>query len=106
MTTPKAVIFDLGKVLLEFDYRIAIGRLAKRCRGTPEDLQNLLLHSPLLLPYESGQLTSLEFFTKVKEASGFRGEFDEFKEIFGDIFAPIPPMIQLNADLRQRQITT
>jgi HAD superfamily hydrolase (TIGR01509 family) len=106
MTIPKAVIFDLGKVLLEFDYRIAIDRLAKRSPSTPKELETLLLRSALLLPYETGDLSSLELFTKVKESSGFRGDFDEFKEIFGDIFAPIPQMIQLNTDLRRRQVPT
>ena len=33
MIQPKAVIFDLGKVLLEFDYGIVARRLAAHCSG-------------------------------------------------------------------------
>jgi len=32
MITPKAVVFDLGKVLVDFDYGIAARRIAARAR--------------------------------------------------------------------------
>jgi hypothetical protein len=58
MTIPKAVVFDLGKVLLDFDYRIAGRKLALHSDRTEQDFTDLLLHTPLLLEYETGQLTT------------------------------------------------
>ncbi len=103
MSQPKAIVFDLGKVLVDFDYSIAVRRIATRGKVTPEQLGHFLLtHSPLLFRYELGQLTSEEFYREICAASGFRGDLEEFSRSFGDIFVPIEPMVQLQASLRRR----
>lgn len=101
----KAVVFDLGKVLVDFDYSIAARKLAARATMTVEEL-GLMLQSPLLFRYETGLLTSAEFYREVCFATGFRGTFDEFGALFGDIFAPIQPMLDLQATLRGRGYRT
>jgi len=106
MSSPKAVVFDLGRVLLDFDYRIAIGRLAEQCALSSEQLRHLLDQSPLLHRYESGQLSDEQFFAEFQSAAAFRGDLAAFAPIFGDIFTPIEPMIRLHADLRARDVPT
>ncbi len=106
MTIPSAVVFDLGKVLLDFDYRLAIQRLVARSATTSESLRQLIDQSSLLLAYEAGGMSSMDFFSQVKAQTGFLGDYTEFKEIFGDIFTPIPPMIQLFAELKARNVPT
>ncbi len=107
MSQPKAVVFDLGKVLVDFDYSIAVRRIASRGKVTPEQLGHFLLtHSPLLFRYELGKLTSEEFYREICAASGFRGDLEEFSLSFGDIFVPIEPMVQLHAQLRRRGLPT
>ena len=98
----KAVVFDLGKVLVDFDYRIALRRIAARSKMTPEELGRYVMQSPLMLDYETGLLTSQEFYETVRAGTGFEGGFEEFGNLFGDIFAPIESMVQLHASLRQR----
>ena len=106
MSVPKVVVFDLGKVLLDFDYRIAVRRLIGQSKVTAEELRQIIDQSALLLQYESGTISTAQFFEKVRAASGFRGEMEEFVEIFGDIFSPIPAMLRLHAELRSHQILT
>jgi FMN phosphatase YigB (HAD superfamily) len=106
MSLPKAVIFDLGRVLLDFDYRIALGRLAERCALSRDELGQLLDQSPLLHRYESGQLSDEQFFAEFQSAAGFRGDLASFASTFGDIFAPIEPMVRLHADLCARGVPT
>jgi HAD superfamily hydrolase (TIGR01509 family) len=106
MTTPKAVVFDLGKVLLDFDYGIAIARIQKRCRLSLKELHSLINQSPLLLRYESNSLSTAEFFAEVQAASGFCGNLDEFRSLFSDIFTVIEPMAQLHGELRRRGVPT
>jgi glucose-1-phosphatase len=106
MPGPKVVIFDLGKVLVDFDYHLALRRLAPRSNLAIDGWNRLLNQSPLLLRYESGGMTSAEFYEEVRIASGFRGEFAEFSRIFGDIFEGIEPMIALHAELRSRGCRT
>ena len=104
--TPTAVIFDLGKVLLDFDYGIVARRLAAHSGRDAEQIRGLLDQSPLLHRFESGQMTNDEFFREVSALTGYTGVFEEFADIFGDIFAPIAPMIDLHAQLRARGVPT
>lgn len=103
---PEVVVFDLGKVLLDFDYGIVVGKLASRGRLSVPELKRLLVESPLLPSYERGELTSRQFFDVVQLETGFDGGFDEFSGYFGNIFSPIPPMVALQAELRGRGVPT
>jgi FMN phosphatase YigB (HAD superfamily) len=102
MRTPEAVVFDLGKVLVDFDYSIAARRLAAKCRITPEEVREFLDHSPLLFRYETGLLTREQFYREVCAASGYGGPIEEFSSFFGDIFQPIERMVSLHDALRGR----
>ena len=102
----KTVIFDLGKVLVDFDYGIAERRIAARGRVKAEEVSALLCQSPLLPRYETGLLTSAEFYREVCAATGFAGDLAEFVGCFGEIFSPIAPMVELQAQLRQRGVPT
>ena len=97
---PAAVIFDLGKVLLDFDYAIAVQRLSQQSDATPGAIRELLGAGGLLHRYESGALTSERFLEVFREATGFRGDYPDFRALFADIFSPIEPMIALHARLR------
>jgi FMN phosphatase YigB (HAD superfamily) len=101
-----AVVFDLGKVLVDFDYSIAARRIAARGNITIEALARFISTSPLFLQYETGRLTSEEFYQEMRRATGFSGDIDEFGNAFGDIFFPIEPMIELHAALRARGVPT
>lgn len=103
---PKAVVFDLGKVLLNFDYGIAIQKLQMRCRISAGELHRLIDQSPLLYRYETDLLTTEQFFAEIQSRSGYGGNLTEFSEAFGDIFSPIDRMVQLHADLRARGTPT
>jgi glucose-1-phosphatase len=102
----KAVIFDLGKVLVEFDYSIAARRIAARATMAAEELGRFLLQGPLLLRYELGLLSTAQFHQALCDATGFSGNLDEFGAIFGDIFTPIDPMVRLHAALRHAGFST
>jgi len=106
MKKAEAVVFDLGKVLLDFDY----GRFAKnvihQCGVSPEEILNAVNQSELLVRYESGLLTSQEFFAEVKRACNYNGKYEEFEPVFGDIFSEIPEMIALHGQLRDRGVPT
>jgi len=104
MNRPQVVVFDLGKVLLDFDYGVAAPRIAARGNVSPEAVKRLVNQSPLLFRYETGLITTDEFFAEVKSATAFGGDFNQFKELFGDIFTPITPMIELHSELRKKSI--
>jgi putative hydrolase of the HAD superfamily len=106
MIPSSIVVFDLGKVLVDFDYSIAVSRIANRSTLSPTEVGQFFFHSPLLLDYESGRLTRRAFFEQARQATGFRGTMEEFGDFFADIFTEIPPMIELHAELRRRGFKT
>ena len=56
MPGPKAAVFDLGKVLVDFDYSIAGRRIAARGKMSAAEVQKFIDHSPLLFRFETGQI--------------------------------------------------
>ena len=93
---PRVVVFDLGKVLVDFDYSIAVRRFADRSEAGLERVQELV-NSPIQFDYESGLITTDEFFAAVRDGAGFRGDRAEFVEIFADIFSPMELMMRAPA---------
>jgi putative hydrolase of the HAD superfamily len=106
MNTPKAVVFDLGKVLLDFDYAIAARGMAERSRVSPRQIQEFIDHSPLLVRYEKGLMTRREFFEEVRALTDFAGSLEEFSQLFSDVFSPIAPMIAFKERLTTSGIPT
>ena len=102
----RAVVFDLGKVLVDFDYGIAARRLAEQSNASAVEIQRIIDQSPLLLRYESSEMTTSEFFAEVKKQIRFTGAFDEFAAAFADIFTEIPEMTRLSGELRDRGFHT
>ena len=98
----KRLVFDLGNVLIAFDYNRAVRRLQSRSRISGPEMQALIDHSELLFRFEQGELGAEQFFAEVRAQSGFAGSFVEFCEIFGDIFVPIDAMVRLHSQLRAR----
>src|SRR6185312_10991391 len=84
---PSVLVFDLGKVLVDFDYLIAAHRIAPLCPVSPDPAKFFNQHADLLINYELGKLSTRQFFDQVKAASGFSGTQAEFNSFFADIFA-------------------
>ena len=102
----KAVVFDLGKVLVDFDYGLAAQTLARQSTHSTESIRTIIDQSPLLFRYEGGGMTTEEFFDEVQRQIGFSGTFIEFAAAFGNIFTEMPAMTRLHAELRARGLPT
>src|ERR1700744_5044902 len=97
MPDSPAIIFDLGKVLVDFDWSIAAGKIAARSLKPPADFTQFLATSPVLWQYESGLITREVFFQAIREATHFQGGIDEFNGYFAAIFTEITPMTALQS---------
>ena len=100
------LVFDLGKVLVDFDYSIAARRIVPLCASPGDPLTFFSEHASLLTNYELGTLTTQGFFNQMKAATGFSGEQAEFNAFFADIFTPIQPMIDLYGELKRTKLPT
>jgi FMN phosphatase YigB (HAD superfamily) len=106
MNRPSVVAFDLGKVLVDYDYSIASRRILRRTRMTDAQMQHLLCTSPLLCQYEIGAISTAQFYEGVRAAAGYDGGPEEFGRAFADIFWEIKPMTALHAALRAAGVRT
>ena len=95
----RVVAFDIGKVLLDFDYSILVRKMAPRSRLDVPALEQLLDQSPLLEKYESGQMNCDEFFLSVQQETGYKGALEEFAALFEDIFTPISEVIAMHEQI-------
>ena len=97
----KTIVFDLGNVLLSFDFQIAANQLAKHTHTDATEILDLINQSELLHQFERGELTSNEFYVKVAAASKYRKDFNQFRLDFCDIFKEIQPMIEFFKQLKR-----
>jgi putative hydrolase of the HAD superfamily len=86
----KAIIFDLGNVLINFDHTIAAKRISKFCDKNPQEIFKLFFDSPLTGLFEEGKILPEEFFLKVKEALNLKLDYDGFLPIWNEIFFLTP----------------
>jgi glucose-1-phosphatase len=104
--TPKAVVFDIGNVLLDFDYRKTASRIEPRCKIPAAEIHKIITSPNLFNDLESGRITAAQYFEQIQKLSGYCGAQEEFAEPFGDIFTEVPEMIAFNQRLRARGIPT
>lgn len=86
----RAALFDIGNVILPFDFAPALARLRARSRvHEPAAWQQI---DALKHDYEGGQMDRAAFIAGVRHHVGFAGSDDDFVAIWTDIFAANPPM--------------
>lgn len=82
----KVVLFDLGKVLVDFDHLRAAQRIAGFCQKTPRQIYTLFFESTATLAFEAGKITPEDFYQEVKKMLGLKLSYDSFVPIWNDIF--------------------
>lgn len=101
--TPKALIFDLGKVLIPFDFMRAYDRMQPLCGYPVAEIRRRLGDTGLMLQLETGQLSSRDFVSRLGAVLDVSFDYARFCEIWSSIFLPgtlIPD--SLIAGLKQR----
>ena len=82
----KAIIFDLGKVLLHYDARKAAKRFSKECKVPLLKVWIHFFTSPTEKAYTRGEISCRKFYEHSKQALKFPVDFKTFKHYWNDIF--------------------
>lgn len=82
----KAIIFDLGNVLIDFNHWIAAERISQFTDKSAQEIFNLFFDSTLIGLFEEGKIPPQEFFCKVKEILNLELDYNEFVPIWNEIF--------------------
>jgi putative hydrolase of the HAD superfamily len=95
MISERAILFDLGRVLIDFDHNIAVHRIKKFCSLDERSIYNLFFDSEITDKFEKGIISSLEFFQYVKQMLSVTIGYDDFVPIWNEIFTPHPQMLEI-----------
>jgi putative hydrolase of the HAD superfamily len=90
-----AVCFDLGKVLLHFDWDLMLERVAKKSPLPKEEIRRRLFEESQADAYEVGAISSAKFFPHFKKLVQYKGTAKELQAAFSEIFTPMPEHIAL-----------
>lgn len=96
----KAIFFDLGNVLLGFNWSITFPYILKKSPLTEKELGERLMQTRYI-DYELDILSTQEFFELLKAEFQYEGETEELQAICTDIFYPIERNIKLAKRLCQ-----
>ncbi len=89
--TTKAVLLDLGNVIVGLDMDRFYRAVALLCPFGFEEIPDRIRDAGLYEPYERGEILSDEFHHRFCEALQINGvAFDEFGRLWGDMFQPAP----------------
>ena len=84
----KALVFDLGKTLVPFDFKRGYAALEKHCPYAAEEIPKRIGATDLVIRFESGQVGSREFVEQLCGVLDFEMSYQEFRDIWFSIFLP------------------
>jgi epoxide hydrolase-like predicted phosphatase len=99
----EGVIFDFGRVLSEFDFQRFYAAIQRRSALSPDAFASRLHEAhPLGVAYETGDLSSDEFYDAVVRLAALDMPKEEFIRAYADIFSPIPSTWSVVRELKGR----
>ncbi len=99
----RTVISDLGKVVLWFDNKIFLRKIAAYC-SFPEDEIKDIVHrrSEIVELFDTGKMTPQEFYSRAAAELRASVSYEDFFAAYRDVFWPNPPVIDLYKKLKGR----
>ena len=96
----ETVFFDLGNVLLDFDFGLAARKLSRLTERPEPELTWSVATVVERTQYELGRASTEEFVDAVRRALGIQMDRNEFRDLWSDIFRENEEMIALARSLR------
>ena len=97
----KVVIFDVGGVILFCDHRLICRQLSNLCEHSSSDIYQFIFKDELEKLYDEGRMSTREFYEKIKELLQVGIEFDEFCQIWSDVYEENLSVTQLIKELKK-----
>lgn len=102
-TNLTSVAFDVGGVLIHLNYHEGLKQILPNCDRhravCTETFFGLLGRDPSMAEYESGHISTREFFNRFAMQTGYRGTLERFRDIWQGIFSENEPMIAFAQEL-------
>lgn len=96
------IIFDLGRVVLDFDHHLITQRLSKISEYNEARLFDFVFSSGLEESFDKGKMSPRNFFKEIFKILNVSIDFEGFKLIWNDIFFPPKDgMVKLLNELKE-----
>ena len=86
----RAVIFDIGRVLVRIDVHRAMAGLAESVALSPEEILAALEKHPSWLDWQEGRISPRDFYLGVAKRFGMTLTFEQFVAIWNRVLDPQP----------------
>lgn len=86
----KTVIFDLGKVIIPFDFKRGYQGLEQVCGYPAAEIPRRIATTDLVHRFESGLVDPKDFVEQLSRVLDLRINYDQFCQIWSSIFLPDP----------------
>jgi len=106
--TPEAVFFDLGRVIVDFDYLPTLKELFSSCRPgrvpDPQSFFNRIFdpHHGLNRAFDTGRLTGEAFYDRLCRDLSYLGSYETFVARWNGIFTAKPEVESIIRELSGR----
>jgi putative hydrolase of the HAD superfamily len=84
----KAIIFDMGKVIIPFDFQRAYTTIEELCAYKTAEIRERLRATNLVTQFETGLMEPRDFVSRLCEILGANIEYEHFRQIWSSIFLP------------------
>ena len=103
MTAVELIIFDLGRVLVDFDFKKAIRELQRHSSKSEAEIHDYFRTTPLWDAFERGTINPPDFFKALTRDLALTGlRYEAFVPMWNDIFEEMPESVQILSKLRGR----
>lgn len=103
MRKPELIIFDLGRVLVDFDFRKVIHSLQKHSPLSRKQIHDHFKNTPLWDKFERGKVTPKAFFADLQKKLKLEGlTLSTFTPLWNDIFDEKKDTVAILKRLRGR----
>src|ERR1035438_5104173 len=86
----RAIIFDIGRVLVHIDVRRAMAGLAESISLSPEEIWSALEKHPTWLDWQEGRMSPRDWHRSVVQRFGTALTFEQFTEVWNRVLDPQP----------------
>jgi glucose-1-phosphatase len=85
----KAILFDLGRVLIHFDFRRGYRALEGLCPYAAEEIPRRLAGTGLVERFETGLVEPRDFVDQICQTLDMKVDYDHFRVIWSSIFTEV-----------------
>lgn len=104
MNTIKTIFFDIGNVLLYFDYGRLYHQIASLLDLLPAEIEQEVMTHGLGFSYEKGEITTEELYHHFLKLSKITPPYEQFEKAIADIFTPNPSLYPIVKKLKSQGI--